>query len=90
MKQTTAGGLIAALTVAAAVFLTGCQTASEFDRALYVTALPADAEKAHGQSAGFDVHFGPAAFGLTCSTDTVGDSARGTAAVICTWTTEPR
>ncbi|MET4143920.1 hypothetical protein [Arthrobacter sp. UYCo732] len=84
---------------ATAALMTGCQSAApEFDRALDVTALPGDGGdrvrategQTRGHSAGFDLHFGAAAFGLTCSTDADGDSSRGIAAVVCTWTNEPR
>jgi hypothetical protein len=83
-----------ALTVGA-LLLTGCQAGTpEFDRTLSVTTLPSmsdvEPENAPGPSAGLDLHFGPAAFGLECSTDSVSDNSGGTAAVMCTWTNSPR
>lgn len=89
----------AALAVAAAMLLTGCQAGTpEFARTLSVTSLPSvtdatpkDApETDPGQSVGLDLHFGATSFGLNCSTDSLGDSTRGTAAVICSWTNQPR
>lgn len=73
------------------LLLTGCQTAPVLNRTVYVTptATPA-AEEDSGHSAGVDVPFGSVTFGITCGADSVGDSTRGTAALMCTWRTEHR
>jgi hypothetical protein len=76
-----------------ALLLTGCQgSASQFDRALDVTALPQEAAPASSPAptAGLDLHFGAATFGINCATDSVGDSTSGTTAVMCSWKTRGR
>jgi hypothetical protein len=56
-----------------------------------VTAVHAPiTEEASGNSAGMDLHFGFATFGISCATDSAGDGKRGTAALMCTWRTTPR
>jgi hypothetical protein len=81
--------IAAALVLASgALLLTGCQATPQFDRALDVTALPPAASAppaAPAPTAGLDVHFGAATFGITCATDSAGDSAHGTAALMCSW-----
>jgi hypothetical protein len=37
-----------------------------------------------------DLHFLDATFGITCAADSIGDSTRGTAALMCTWRTGTR
>jgi hypothetical protein len=74
-----------------ALLLTGCQPVSVLNRTVDVTTAPAPAsEAASGHSAGMDLHFLDATFGITCATDSVGDSTRGTAALMCSWRTGPR
>lgn len=74
-----------------ALLLTGCQPVSVLNRTVDVTPAPAPVtEAASGHSAGMDLHFLDATFGITCATDSVGDSTRGTAALVCTWRTDPR
>ncbi|MCU1532172.1 MAG: hypothetical protein JWO49_1743 [Arthrobacter sp.] len=72
-----------------ALVLTGCQPGSALNRTVDVTPVPAPVIEA-GKSAGMDLHFGHATFGITCTTDSAGDSSRGTAALMCTWRTAPR
>jgi hypothetical protein len=72
-----------------ALGLTGCQSVAALNRTVDVTPVPAPVTEA-GDSAGMDLHFGHATFGLTCATDAAGDSTRGTAALMCTWRTSPR
>ncbi|WP_427007379.1 hypothetical protein [Pseudarthrobacter sp. H2] len=73
-----------------ALLLTGCQPVSVLNRTVDVTPSPAPArEAASGHSAGMVLHFLDARFGITCATDSVGDSTRGTAALMCTWRTGP-
>lgn len=74
-----------------ALLLTGCQPVSVLNRTVDVTPAPAPVTEAtSGHSAGMDLHFLDATFGITCATDSVGDSTRGTAALMCTWRTAPR
>ncbi len=74
-----------------ALLLTGCQPVSVLNRTVDVTPAPAPVTEAvSGPSAGMDLHFLDATFGITCATDSVGDSTRGTAALMCTWRTGPR
>lgn len=74
-----------------ALLLTGCQPVSLLNRTVDVNPSPAPATAAApGLSAGMDLHFLDATFGITCATDSVGDSTRGTAALMCTWRTGPR
>lgn len=74
-----------------ALALTGCQSDPGFDRSVSLTTIPApDFEPAPEKSAGLDLHFGGSTFGFTCATDSAGDTTRGTAALICTWSTSPR
>ncbi|QCB97420.1 hypothetical protein E5206_11240 [Arthrobacter sp. PAMC25564] len=74
-----------------ALFLTGCQPVSVLNRTVDVTPATAPGtEAASGHSAGMDLHFLDTSFGITCATDSVGDSSRGTAALICSWRTAPR
>jgi hypothetical protein len=74
-----------------ALFLTGCQPISVLNRTVDVTPAPAPVTEADsGHSAGMDLHFLDATFGITCATDSVGDSTRGTAALMCTWRTGAR
>lgn len=72
-----------------ALVLTGCQgPAPAFDRALDVTALPAATSApatTPAPTAGLDLHFGASTFGITCATDSAGDSQSGTAALMCSW-----
>lgn len=73
-----------------ALALTGCQDpAPQLDRALDVTALPATSapSTAAAPTAGLDLHFGPATFGITCAADSAGDTQGGTAALMCSWKT---
>jgi hypothetical protein len=82
--------IVAALALACgALALTGCQSsAPQLDRALDVTALPTSASlpaTTPAPTAGLDVHFGPATFGITCATDSAGDGSHGTAALMCSW-----
>ena len=73
------------------LLLTGCQTAPVLNRTVYVTpTAPPAADEGSGHSAGMDVPFGSVTFGITCGADSVGDSTRGTAALMCTWRTEHR
>lgn len=73
------------------LLLTGCQTAPVLNRTVYVTpAAPPATDDGSGHSAGMDVPFGSVTFGITCGADSVGDSTRGTAALMCTWRTEHR
>jgi hypothetical protein len=73
------------------LLLTGCQTAPVLNRTVYVTpAAPPAADEGSGHSAGMDVPFGSVTFGITCGADSVGNSTRGTAALMCTWRTEHR
>lgn len=72
----------------AALLLTGCEPVSVLNRTVDVTPVPVPAQSAApGQSAGLDLHFLDATFGITCATDSVGDSTRGTAALMCSWRT---
>jgi hypothetical protein len=71
-----------------ALLLTGCQPAYVVNRTVDIT--PVHAPITSGNSAGMDLHFGFATFGITCATDSAGDSARGTAALMCTWRTASR
>ena len=74
-----------------ALLLAGCEPVSVLNRTVDVTPAPAPVtEAAPGHSAGMDLHFLDATFGITCATDSVGDSTRGTAALVCTWRTAPR
>jgi hypothetical protein len=74
-----------------ALLLTGCQPVYVVSRPVDVTPVHAPiTEAASGNSAGMDLHFGFATFGITCATDSAGDSTRGTAALMCTWRTTPR
>jgi hypothetical protein len=73
-----------------ALVLTGCQASGPgFDRTLDVTPVPTASapasETTTAPTAGLDVHFGPATFGITCATDSAGDSSHGTAALMCSW-----
>lgn len=82
----------AALLLAGGVLLlTGCQPLSVLNRTVVVTPVPVPVTPAApGPSAGVDLHFLDATFGITCATDSVGDSTRGTAALMCSWRTGPR
>jgi hypothetical protein len=74
-----------------ALLVTGCQPVSVLNRTVDVTpASTPVTEAASGHSAGMDLHLGSATFGITCATDSVGDSSRGTAALMCTWRTAAR
>lgn len=74
-----------------ALLLTGCQPVYVVNRTVDVTPVRAPiTEAASGNSAGMDLHFGFATFGITCATDSAGDSTRGTAALMCTWRTASR
>ena len=73
-----------------ALLLTGCQPVSVLNRTVDVTPAPAPARAASGHSAGMDLNFLDATFGIACATDSVGDSTRGTAALMCSWRTVPR
>jgi hypothetical protein len=74
-----------------ALLLTGCQPVYVVSRPVDVTPVHAPiTEAASGKSAGMDLHFGFATFGITCATDSAGDSTRGTAALMCTWRTGSR
>jgi hypothetical protein len=78
---------------AGALLLTGCQASGpSFDRTLDVTAFPQATAPASSPAptAGLDLHFGAATFGITCATDSVGDSTSGTTAVMCSWKTGGR
>lgn len=73
-----------------AMLLSGCQPVSVLNRTVDVTPVPASvAPVPPGHSAGLDLHFLDATFGITCATDSVGDSTRGTAALMCSWRTGP-
>jgi hypothetical protein len=79
------------LLAAGAMLLTGCQPVYVVSRTVDVTPDHAPiTEEASGNSAGMDLHLGSATFGITCATDSAGDSTRGTAALMCTWRTAPR
>jgi hypothetical protein len=79
------------LLAAGALALTGCQSASALNRTVDVTPVPDPVTGvASDRSAGMELHFGHATFGLTCATDSAGDGTRGTAALMCTWRTDPR
>lgn len=80
------GRLLAGVLIAGgALVLTGCQEVALY-RTVYITPAPSpEFIPDPNESAGFDLHFGAASFKFTCATDSVGDSARGTAAIICTW-----
>lgn len=78
------------LLAGAALLLTGCEPVPVLNRTVDVTPVPVPAAPAGpGPSAGMDLHFLDATFGITCATDSVGDSARGTAALMCSWRTGP-
>lgn len=78
------GRLVAAMLLASGtLILTGCQEVALY-RTVYITPSPEFVPDPN-ESAGFDLHFGAASFKFTCAADSVGDSARGTAAIICTW-----
>jgi hypothetical protein len=82
---------VAALLLAAgSLFVTGCQSVPALNRPVYVTPIDPTQKEGSGQSAGVDVPFGSATFGITCATESVGDSTRGTAALMCTWKTATR
>lgn len=71
-----------------ALLLSGCGPAPILNRTVDVTPVPVPAESTvPGHSAGLDLHFLDATFGITCATDSVGDSSRGTAALMCSWKT---
>jgi hypothetical protein len=79
------------LLAAGALVLTGCQSASALNRTVDVTPVPAPVPgAASDRSAGMELHFGHATFGITCATDSAGDGSRGTAALMCTWRTDRR
>lgn len=70
------------------LLLTACGPVPILNRTVDVTPVPVPAEStAPGHSAGLDLHFLDATFGITCATDSVGDSSRGTAALMCSWKT---
>lgn len=84
-KRLCAAIILASSTLA----LTGCQDGALY-RTVHISPAPSpeftpDAE----ESAGINIHFGAAAFKFTCAADSVGDGARGTAALICTWHFSP-
>lgn len=96
MKHFLARTAFALILAGGALLLTGCQSpGTDFDRALDVTpaqetAAPTptpEAAKPSTPSAGLDLHFGPASFGISCATDSAGDSTSGTAALMCSWKT---
>lgn len=71
-----------------ALLLTACQPLPILNRTVDVTPVPVpDPPAVPGHSAGMDLHFLDATFGITCATDSVGDSTRGTAALMCSWRT---
>lgn len=73
-----------------AVLLSGCQPVSVLNRTVDVTPVPIpETPEPPGHFAGVDLHFLDATFGITCATDSVGDSTRGTAALMCSWRTGP-
>jgi hypothetical protein len=81
----------ALIVVASALLLTGCQgSAPDLDRTVDVTTRPTTPAETPTPSAGLDLHFGSATFGITCATDSVGDGTGGTAAMVCSWKTGNR
>lgn len=68
------------------LLITACQPIPILNRTVDVTPVPVpETPAAPGHSAGVDLHFLDATFGITCATDSVGDSTRGTAALMCSW-----
>lgn len=91
MKGSFARTAAALLLAGGALLLTGCQPVYVVNRTVDVTPDRAPITgAAAGNSAGMDLHLGSATFGITCATDSAGDSTRGTAALMCTWRTAPR
>lgn len=96
MKNSTPRIAAVLALAAGALLLTGCQSTPRLDRTLDVTALPtapastpAPATPAP-QTAGLDLHLGASTFGITCATDSAGDTKSGTAALMCSWKSADR
>lgn len=69
-----------------ALALSGCQAPAVLDRTVSLTSLPDEAfTPDDDDSAGLDLRFGSTVFGITCATESSGDSTRGTAALVCSW-----